>query len=113
MNPRDRLDFFFWGHPKYQGKESDLLEQKAMALAVECPGCPVLWAVSALYQVDSGHDFRCPMNQYQFEWFRINGLEPRPCEGEAVMKLHRIPVKEPSEAQRARVAEEYGLSPAT
>lgn len=69
-----------------------------MALAVECPGCPVLWAVSALYQVDSGHTLRTPMNQYQFEWFRINGLDPRPSNGEAEMTLHRIPVQEPTDA---------------
>lgn len=93
MNPRDRLDFFFWGHPKYLGRESDLLEQKAMALAVECPGCPVLWAVSSYYQVDSGKEFRVPLNQYQYEWFNTNGIEARPVNGEAVIKLHRIPVQ--------------------
>lgn len=63
-----------------------------MALAVECPGCPVLWAVSAYYQVDSGKEFRVPLNQYMFEWLNLNGIEAVAKGGEAVIRLHRIPV---------------------
>lgn len=107
-DPRDALATFGWGTNQYtlskRSKKMSLLRCKALSLAHQYPGCPIISELAQYgLRVTRGHDIRHLGANARNTWYRDQLLA-------AIKDEKNIPIKTPGQRSRFLVEEKYGIT---
>lgn len=109
-DPRKVIGSFGWGDGKYarckDSKKRRLLRCKALSLAYQYPGCPVIWALAEYgLRVTASYNIgEILAKDSALGWWKRSLLM------EAVNHQHEIVIEEPGPASRLLVEQLYGIS---
>jgi hypothetical protein len=109
-DPRKVLSLFGWGDGKYarckESKKRRLLRCKALSLAYQYPGCPIIWALAeyGMRMTGSYNIGSILTKDSALGWWKRTQLQ------EAVDHQHEIVLQEPGPNSRLLVEELYGVT---